>query len=165
MENQHRSLDGNKHAQVLATEDFFTAVYPMESKSMTGQGLKESISEYGTPDKVICNSAGEHTGKISEFMQQIRKQHIDLQLVEPGRHNRSKVEGMTRELWKRWFHVMVQIDVPKQLWDYGMRWVSKVMQRMASNAGSLDWHTPPEKITGEMQEISEYLDLGFYDWC
>ena len=60
---------------------------------------------------------------------------------------------------------MVQNDVPKRLWDYSMRWVSEVMQRMASNAGSLDWCTPVEKIALEMPEISEYLDFGFYDWC
>ena len=40
------------------------------------------------------------------------------------------------------------------------------MQRMvASNAGSLEWHTLLEKITGEMPEILEYLDFGFWDWC
>ena len=37
-----------------------------------------------------------------------------------------------------------------------MRWVSEVMQRTVSNAGSLDWET---------SDILEYLDFSFYDWC
>ena len=71
MDAWHRSLDGNKHAQVFATEDFFTAVYPMESKSMARQELKQFISEFRIPDKVVCNGAGEHTGKTTKFMQKI----------------------------------------------------------------------------------------------
>ena len=41
MNGHHKSLDGNKHAQVFVTEQFFVASYPMESKSMSGQALKE----------------------------------------------------------------------------------------------------------------------------
>ena len=40
MNGRHKSLDGNKHTQVFATEQFFVALYPMESKSMSGQALK-----------------------------------------------------------------------------------------------------------------------------
>ena len=45
MNGCHKSLDGNKHAQVFATEQFFVASYPMESKSMSSQALKEFISD------------------------------------------------------------------------------------------------------------------------
>ena len=39
------------------------------------------------------------------------------------------------------------------------------MQRTASNSGRLHSRTPLEQLTGETPNISEYLDLSFYDWC
>ena len=108
-----KSLDGSKYTQVFAAEDFFTAMYPHGIQIYGWTSLKEFISDFGIPDKVICNGAHEHTGKMTEFMQQIGRHHIDLQLVEPGRHNISKVECVIRELWKRCFCVMAQNDVPK----------------------------------------------------
>ena len=60
MNGCHKSLDGNKHAQVFATEQFFVTSYPMESKSMSGQALKEFISDFGVPN---CDGASEKVEK------------------------------------------------------------------------------------------------------
>ena len=53
MHGHFKSLDGNRYAQVFATEDFFAAAYPMEAKSMAGDALKEFITEFGVPDDRI----------------------------------------------------------------------------------------------------------------
>ena len=95
----------------------------------------------------------------------MRKHGIDLHCTEPSRHNQSKVEGVIRELQKQWFRVMSKKRVPHHLWDYGIRWVCEVMQRTASTSGHLIAHTPLEQLTGETPDISEYLDLSFYDLC
>ena len=50
------------------------------------------------------------------------------------------------------------------LWCYGMTYLAKVMHQMAIHSSNLDGHTPIKKITGETPEISEYTDLGFYNW-
>ena len=60
---------------------------------------------------------------------------------------------------------MTKKHVPKRLWDYGLRWVVEIMQRMASDASTLHGRTGLEKVTGETPEISEYIDFGFYDPC
>ena len=60
---------------------------------------------------------------------------------------------------------MTKKYVPKRLWDYGLRWVVEIMQRMASDASTLHGRTGLEKVTGETPEISEYIDFGFYDPC
>ena len=60
---------------------------------------------------------------------------------------------------------MTKKHVPKWLWDYGLRWVVEIMQRTASDAGTLHGRTGLEKVTGETPEISEYIDFGFYDPC
>ena len=72
---------------------------------------------------------------------------------------------MIRELHKRLFRVMLKQRVPNPLWDYGIRWVSEIMQRIASNSGHVHGRTPLEQLTGETPDISEYLDFSFYDWC
>ena len=165
MHGHFKSLDGNRYAQVFATENFFAAAYPMEAKSMAGDALKEFITEFGVPDKVVMDGAAEQTGRKTTFMQQVRKHHIDFHLTKPERYNQSQVEGVIREIRKKWFRVMMKRSVPKRLWDYGLRWVVEIMQRTASSAGNLHDRTSLEKVTGETPEISEYVDFSFYDWC
>ena len=83
MHGHFKSLDGNKYAQIFATEDYFAAAYPMESKALASDALKEFITDYGVPDKIIMDGAGEQTGKRSTFMEQVRKHHIDYHVTEP----------------------------------------------------------------------------------
>ena len=165
MNGHYKSLDGNKHAQIFANESFFATAYPMEHKSSAGQPLKQFISDFGIPDKLVCDGAAEQVGKRTEFQATVRKHAIDLHVTEPHRHNQSKVEGVVREIRKRWFRIMLKKKVPKRLWDYGIKWVCEVMQCTASTSGDLSGQTALEQLTGETPEISEYLDFTFYDWC
>ena len=161
----HKSLDGNKYAQVFANDSFFAVSYPMDKKSSAGQALKQFIADFGIPDQNVCDGLGEQTGKRTEFAATVRKHGIDIHLTEPNRHNQSKVEGMIRELRKRWFRVMLKQQVPNRLWDYDIHWVCEIMQRTALSSGRLHGRTPLEQLTGETPDTSEYLDFSFYDWC
>ena len=71
MNGCHKSRDGNKHTQVFATEQFFVASYLMELQSMSGQALKEFISDFGVPDRITCDGASEQVGKRTKFMAQV----------------------------------------------------------------------------------------------
>ena len=97
MNGCYKSLDGNKHAQIFANESFFATTYPMEHKSSTGQALKQFISDFGIPYKLVCDGAAEQVGKRTEFQSMVRKHAIDLHVTEPHRHNQSKVEGIVQE--------------------------------------------------------------------
>ena len=165
MGGRHKSLDGNKYAQVFANDSFFAVSYPMDKKSSAGQALKQFIADFSIPDRIVCDGLGEQTGKRTEFTVTARKHGIDIHLTEPDQHNQSKVEGVIRELSKRWFWVMLKQWVPNRLWDYGIHWVCEIMQCTASNSGRLRGRTPLEQLTGETPDISEYLDFSFYDWC
>ena len=165
MHGHFKSLDGNRYAQVFVTEDFFAAAYPMDAKSMAGDALKEFITDFGVPARIVMDGAAEQTGRKTTFMQQVKKHHIDLNLNKPERYNQSQVEGVIQEIRKKWFRVMMKRSVPKRLWDYGLRWVVEIMQRTTSSAGNLHDCTGLEKVTGETPEISEYVDFSFYDWC
>ena len=63
MNGDFKSLDGNQYAQVFATEDFFAAAYPMEAKTMVGDALKEFITDFRVPDKIMMDGAAEQTGR------------------------------------------------------------------------------------------------------
>ena len=165
MNGRYKSLDGNKHAQIFAKESFFATAYPMEHKISGGQALEQFISDFGIPDKLVCDGAAEQVGKRTEFQATVRKHAIDLHVTKPHRQNQSKVEGVVREIRKSWFCNMLKKKVPKRLWDYGIKWVCEVMQRMASTSGDLSGQTALEQLTGKRPEISEYLDFTFYDWC
>ena len=96
-------------------------------------------------------------------MHQIRKNDNEFHVIEPERHNQNPAEGVIREIHRKWFRVMFRKKVPKKFWDYGMRWVCKIQQRTHLRSNRIEGGIPLEKLTGKTQDISEYLDFGFYD--
>ena len=89
MHGHYMSFNGNRYAQVFATEELFAAAYPMEVKSMAGDGLKEFITDYRVPDMIVMDGAAEQMGRKTTFMQQVRKHHTDFHLAKPERYNQS----------------------------------------------------------------------------
>ena len=98
MNGWHKSLDGNKHAQVFANESFFAVAYPMEKKATAGQALKQFIADFGIPDQLVCDGAAEQVRKRTEFQNVVCKHDINLHVTEPHRHNQSKVEGVIQAM-------------------------------------------------------------------
>ena len=58
---------------------------------------------------------------------------------------------------------MVKRLVPRELWYYGIRWLSETTSLTHSLAGKLEGVIPITQVTGETADISEYLDFGFYE--
>ena len=53
---------------------------------------------------------------------------------------------------------------PERLLDYGLVWISQTGKLCVSSSCYASGRTPLGYITGEMPDISEYLDFKFYDW-
>ena len=115
-------------------------------------------------DRLVCDESKEKTSKGADFMKKVRNQWIGLHITKPYCHNQSKVEGVISEMRKKWFIVMLRKKFPHRLWDYGIKWVTDIMQRNAGSAAYLHCRTSLEEVTGETPEISEYLDFAFYGW-
>lgn len=159
------SKDGNKYAQVFANTGYFAAIYPMDSKGKAGDALKTFCAEFGVPEKLTFDGSKEQTARGTEFMKQVRRNDINYHVIEPDRHNQNPCEGVIREIRRKWFRIMVRRRVPRRLWDYGMRWVAETSRMTYTTAGGLSGGgIPLEAVTGETQDISEYLDFGFYDY-
>jgi hypothetical protein len=76
------SIKGNKCAQVFCNEDFIKVI-PMSSKSHAGRALKQLIDDVGNPTQILADGAAELTKENTEFMQNIRRYHINLRHTEP----------------------------------------------------------------------------------
>ena len=115
MLGRYNSFDGNNYAQVFANNSFFAATYPMDKKSLAGQGLRDFIDDFEVMDRLVCNGSNEKTSKGTDFMKEVQKHGIDLHVTDPDRHNQSKFEGLIREIRKKWFFVMLRNKVPHRL--------------------------------------------------
>ena len=135
----------------------------MDSKKKAGNALRLFCQEFGAPEKLTFDGSKEQTKKGTEFMKQIRTHNIDYHICEPDLHNQKHVEGVVREIRRRWYRIMIRQRVPKELWDYGLRWVKETSSLTHTTAGGLDGHIPITQVTGDTPDISEYLDFGFYD--
>ena len=58
---------------------------------------------------------------------------------------------------------MIRRHVPREVWDYGIIWVSETIPLTHSSAGKLEGEVPLTEVTGDTSEIFEYLDFGFYE--
>jgi hypothetical protein len=163
MDGRVKSLDGNQYAQVFSNGGFFAEVYPMARKADAGLALKSFIMEFGVPDDLTIDGSKEQNSKGTQFMKSCRRNNIRVTRTEPEQPNQNPAEGVIREVRRRWFWTMIRKRVPWQLWDYGIRWTTQVMQRPSTQAGGLRGACPLEEVTGETLNISEYLDFGFYD--
>jgi hypothetical protein len=161
---KYKSVTNNTCAQLFTNESYFAKAYLMEKKSLAGMALRQFIQDFGMSEKLTFNGSGEHTGPKTEFMKHVRDYAIDYHITEPNRPQQNRAETVIREVKKRWFRQMVKRKVPKRLWDYGIVWVCEVMLLTSNSSFSLDGRTPMEQLTGEMPDISKYLDFGFYDW-
>ena len=135
----------------------------MDKKSDAGRALRLFCEEFGVPEKLTFDGSKEQCGKGTEFMKQIHQHGIDYHISEPERHNENPVEGVIRELQKRWHRVMVRKRVPIKLWNYGFIWVSETNSMTITSDGGIEKFIPLTQVTGDMVDISEYLDFGFYD--
>ena len=163
MDGRSKSLEGNRYAQVFANKAYFSRIYPMDSKRKAGDALRLFCSEFGVPEKLIFDGSKEQNGKDTEFMRQIRTHDIKYHVSEADLHNQNPVEGVIRELRRKWYRIMIRKRVPEAFWDYGLRWVSEISSMTHSSAGSIEGSIPLTNVTGNSADISEYLDFSFYD--
>ena len=157
-----KSLNGMRCAQVY-TNGRFTKVYPMESKSSAciANSLQDFADDVGIPETLVCDLATEQTGKNTPMMKEVRRLRIRMRNSEKGRSNQNhKAETEIRELKKRWKTRMVEKNVPKRLWDYGLVYMAEILSITARGSNQ---RPGLEEISGQTIDISEWLDFEFYD--
>ena len=103
-------------------------------------------------------------GNRTRFVSILRRANIQHHVSAPYRPKENPAEAAIREAKKRWYRIQQKHAVPQRLWDYGLTWVSETGNVTVSSSKYAAGRTPLEIITGDTPDITEYLDLGFYDW-
>ena len=125
LDGRCKSLAGNRYAQVFANKGYFSKIYSMDSKRKAGQALREFCKEFGVPEHLTFDGSKEQCEKGTEFMKQIRTHNIDYHISEADLYNQNPDEGTIRELWRKWYRLMIGERVPEECWDYGLTWISE----------------------------------------
>ena len=115
MDARLKSLEGNKFAQVFANKAYFSRIYPMDSKGKAGNALRLFCQEFGVPESLTFDGSKEQNGKHTEFMKQIRTHNINYHVSEPGQHNQNPVEGVMRELRRKWYRIIIRKRISREL--------------------------------------------------
>ena len=158
-----QSIGGAKWAFVMKNGSF-ASVFQAESEKndQARDYLRKFIDEVGTSRDVKTDNATALVNKNSAFLKLLRKEGISHRFSEPGRSNQMYAINLEiRELKKQYYKKMRESNVPKRLWDYGIKHAARIgyfipKQRLE---GRSSW----EAVTGDTPDISEYLDFGFYD--
>ena len=155
-----KSLEGNTCAFVI-TKGEYTSITPMESKKYALRALHQMDHEVGTPEELVTDLASELSGKHTDWMEAIRKYHINIHWTEKGRKNQNhQAEREIGELKRRLRRRFQERNIPKRLWDRGLMYEVEILNRTSRGQGQ---QPGLETVTGRTQDISEYCDFEFYD--
>ena len=161
-----KSLHGHKASQIYSQKAGFVATYNMikDDGLTVGQTLTDFIHEWGIPDTLMFDGAKVQTGQNTLFMKIVREANINYHISEPWRLNQNPLEAAIREVKKRLYRLMLKIRVLRRLWNFALRWICETGNVTVTSSHYAQGRTPLEIITGETPNISEFFDLGFYDW-
>ena len=154
------SLHGCRGAWVY-NNGKFSSIYPVEKRDKVADTLMDFSDDVGIPSDLRADLAPELTGKRKPFQDEIRRLRVKLTFSEAERKNQNhRAELEIRELKRHWRRKMVQRQVPRRLWDYGLVYQANIMSRTVHGDG---FTTGYEEITGNTPDISEWVDFDFYD--
>ncbi|GAX24495.1 hypothetical protein FisN_18Lu065 [Fistulifera solaris] len=158
-----KSLTGMKYAQVYWKKGGLSAVYPMKDKTgdSIGNSLHSFCHEFGA---LVHDGAAAQVRANTRFQQMMRRYDILSHVTEKDRPNQNPVEQGIGQLKMKLYRAMHKRNVPRRLWDYGLKWVSEIGNLTVNSSKYSDGRTPLECLTGETPDISEYTDFGFYDY-
>ena len=135
----------------------------MDYKRKAIDYLKLFCQEFGVTDKLIFDVSKEHACKRNKFTKEVRRQGINYHICEPDLHKQNPFMSAIREVIGKWHRSMVRKTAPRQLWDYGVSWVSEVMSKTNCSENSANGGIPLKNVTDEIDDISEYLEFYFYE--
>ena len=126
-----------------------------------GDSLWNLCNQVGIPHQIIANLAKAQEGVKTKFYAAFRKLRIKLHWYEKGRHQQNyKVEGEINVVQRKWKVLMTKQNVPKQVWYFGLILCAEIIARTAHRPDSC---TSYKDVTGNMTDISSWLDFTFFD--
>ena len=154
-----KSLAQHKCAQIFATDDF-TVAYPMRAERHIRDTLRTLAEDVGIPRELLTDNVNAMTGYEADFNKQARFLKIKMRSIEPCNKKQNKGERIIGELRRRWREKRRKKNIPSWLWDYVLVWCVEIHSRTYNHKTH---RTGLERFTGDMPDISEWLDFDIYD--
>jgi hypothetical protein len=154
-----KSMNGNQYSQIFTNGKGWEHNHPMKLKSEAPIALQKAFKEFGLPEIMVTDRAPELTE--GEWGKIIKDHHVTPRTTETASPWQNRAEGSIREHKKATRRHMNRSRTPKPLWDYCSVYTSRVRSMLAlpNNPGG---RPGAEIMTGDTQDISEYLHFDWY---
>ena len=161
-----KSLYANTCCQVYSHKAVFPAWYTkLNVKGYSlGEALDDYVHEFGSLEHLTFDGFQYQVSKNTKFFKNLHKYNIDHHVYVPRSPNQNPAEGTIREIKRCFYQVMQQMKLPKNVWDYQSVWICDTRNLSLTISRYAKGQTTLGITTGEIPDISEYLDFGFYDW-
>ena len=160
MNRRYKSIDRNQYDQLFTNNAYFVKVHPMDSNRKAGDDLKILYQYFGVLEKLTFDGYKEQACKGTKFEKEAQRKCIDYQICETDLHNQNPVEGVIRELRRKWYCNMVKKRAPRQIWDYGESWLSEVNPMSNYSENSINGGIPLKTLPARLLIYRNNLNLG-----
>lgn len=157
-----KSVKQNKCAQIYTDGKGYVDARPVRNnKSDTLKDtLADIASDVGIPNVLVADGASEIFGPKTSFQALVRYLRITMRASEPDTQKQNRAEDAVRELKRRWRRRSMRRRIPKAFWDFTLVYEGEILSRCCRNGNDF---SGLERITGDTQDISEWLEFEMYD--
>jgi hypothetical protein len=157
-----KSRQGNKCAQIFATNFGWVFAVPLMTKGDAHDALSIFLRRYGAPPAMIVDGSKEQIGKT--FRQKLQEADTQLRQTEPYSPWLQAAEGAIREVKRASARLMIKSGAPKVLWDHCIELAALIRSHTATDILSASGEVPETILTGSTADISLICQFGWYDW-
>jgi len=159
-----KSIRGFTSCQVFATE--FGHVYTVLMQNKSGKNvalaLKKYFKDIGVPEKLICDQAREQVrGDARILCNDASCTVVELEKNTPSANRAERTIKILKDETK---NDIFRSNCPMILWDYALERRARIICSTTRSNHLLNGTTPHTMLTGQIADISDLVDFGWYEW-
>ena len=154
------SARGNTCAQLFVSAEGFADGMPLKTKADAPEALERLCRNVGIPKLLVSDGAKEEL--YGDWGRIVKNNLIQIRQTEPYSGWQNRCEDEIREVKKHYNRIMMINKCPSAFWDFGWEYTVEMRKRLSRRAAGE--RPPGETISGETQDISEFMDFDFYQW-
>ena len=131
----------------------------MRSKPEAGTTLDRINWDVGVANEIFMYNAPAQNGYNTEIQRVARLEITEVQTTEPYSPWQNKSESVIKIMNGNSKRRIVQSNIPKRVWYFGMVWEEEIYSRTTGK----DRRPSLEKLTGDTIDIYEWLEFELYD--
>jgi len=124
--------------------------------------LKKYFKEIGVPERLICDRATEQVkGDSNKLCHDAGCTVVELEKNTPASNRAERTIKILKDETK---NDLFKSNSPMILWEYALERRAKIICSTPRSNHLLNGMTPHTKLTGQVTDISNLVDFGWYDW-